>query len=183
MGAIADIFDISCLYGKDLFEDLPDIAYEHWNNTPLGVSPTTALKKESGLTIPAILGDHYFVPNPITKTGISPKWDFIRTHKQDSKAVVVAARIDGKPAPEGKEHIDWVYLKNVGGDTGHLADEVYRTHTRFGQPPASVSLSSSVLLKSILTCYSALLGDLVFKSNMSLSTVRLCFLSCKQANH
>lgn len=83
-----------------------------------------------------VLGEHYYVPNPLTGTGINPKWDFTsHAYKGQPNAFVVAAKSTGLSAPTGSQDIDWVFLKSVTGD---LAAEVYRTDTRLGQPPASV---------------------------------------------
>lgn len=83
-------------------------------------------------------GQHYYVTNPITGSGIDPKWDFTSQGADAGKsdAFVVAAKVNGASAPTGSQDIDWVQL---GSLTGNLAKQVYRVQTRLGQPPASVS--------------------------------------------
>jgi len=78
------------------------------------------------------------VVNPLTGTGINPKWDFTSsgTTAGNPNAFVTAAKVSSVGAPTGSQDIDWVDLKNL---VGSLAQQVYRTDTRLGQPPASVS--------------------------------------------
>lgn len=89
------------------------------------------------LTNPRV-GHHYFIPNPITGQGLSPKWDLTSQgpYKGNAEAYVVAARAGGAPAPVPTRDVDWLALNSVKGS---LATQVYRTDTRGGHPPASVS--------------------------------------------
>ncbi|EEB90396.1 hypothetical protein MPER_11405 [Moniliophthora perniciosa FA553] len=107
-GAVAQLYDISCGYSPGAF--VP-------NTRPLG--------------------QHYFVSDPTTGTGISPKWDLTSSFA-NSNAFVIAARSAGIPASTGPSDVDWLYLTHVQGE---LANDVYRTDTRGGQPPASVNLA------------------------------------------
>ena len=91
-----------------------------------------------------IIGQHYFVPNP-NGAGLSPKWDFTSSaFNHYREAFVVAAKVNQSAAPTGPQDIAWVSLKSV---TGKLAKQVYRTDTRLGQPPATVSLSPFPFLR------------------------------------
>jgi hypothetical protein len=87
-----------------------------------------------------ILGQHYFVTNPITGVGISPKWDFTSSGQTagNPNAFVIAAKVASIPAPTGPNDVAWLSLDSVQGE---LATQVFRTDTRGGQPPASVSTS------------------------------------------
>ncbi|KAK7032609.1 hypothetical protein VNI00_012872 [Paramarasmius palmivorus] len=110
-GALAQLYDISCSY-----------------------------KAKTGYFIPQKhLGEHYFLTNPVTGTGISPKWDFTRA-MSNANAFIIGARQAGIPALTGSSDVDWLYLSNVQGS---LATEVYRTDTRGGQPPASCTPGSA----------------------------------------
>lgn len=109
VGAVAALFDISCLYGKSAFDNVPEVYQESTY----------------------FLGEHYFIANPVTGTGISPKWDFAAS----GHGYVVGARSAGIPAPTGSQDVDWLFLTSIQGS---LADEIYRVDTRGGQPPASV---------------------------------------------
>jgi hypothetical protein len=86
-------------------------------------------------------GQHYYVTNPITGTGINPKWDFTSqgATKGNKDAFVIAAKTTGATAPDTATDIDWVFLTALAGE-GKLASQVYRTDTRGGQPPATVSI-------------------------------------------
>ncbi|ESK87940.1 malate dehydrogenase [Moniliophthora roreri MCA 2997] len=76
------------------------------------------------------LGNHYFVANPAHGSGLSAKWDF----NTAPETYVVAVNQKGIPAPTGPWDIDWLYFSAAEGS---LATEIYRTHTKGGQPPAS----------------------------------------------
>ncbi|KDQ31887.1 hypothetical protein PLEOSDRAFT_1034910 [Pleurotus ostreatus PC15] len=91
---------------------------------------------------PTILGQHYFITNPITGSGLSPKWDFTSqgATKGNPDAFVVGARSGGVPAPTGPQDIDWLFLTGV---QGQLADQIYRVDTRGGQPPATCTPGSA----------------------------------------
>ncbi|KAF8069078.1 putative malate dehydrogenase [Lyophyllum atratum] len=136
VGAVAELFDIGCLYNSPAFSSIADTAYAIWKFVPPVITPQSVIASLHGSDSAAILGQHYYVPNPITGTGASPKWDFTSqgATKGNAKAYVVAAKVTGLAAPTGKQDIDWVHLKSV---TGSLAAEVYRVDTRGGQPPAS----------------------------------------------
>jgi hypothetical protein len=134
-GAVATMFDISCLYGTKLFDNIQDLAYNIWENIPAHAAPEQATS--CFRSTPPILGVHYFITNPITGTGISPKWDFATSYDGNPDAFVVAAKVANLAAPTGTHDVDWLQLKNVQGG---LADAVYRVDTKGGQPPASVSL-------------------------------------------
>ncbi|KAK0238005.1 hypothetical protein ARMGADRAFT_1021237 [Armillaria gallica] len=127
VGAVASIFDISCLYGTPSFDSIQDTVLAAWEKSPHDISHELTL-----------LGEHFFITNPITGTGISPKWDFTAT-TGNPEAFVVANGTARSPAPTGSQDVDWLSLKQV---LGKLADEVYRTDTRAGQPPASCTPGS-----------------------------------------
>ncbi|KAG5652367.1 hypothetical protein H0H81_005229 [Sphagnurus paluster] len=138
VGAVAELFDISCLYNTPAFSKIADVAFTAWKAAPASLSTQKVISLLEPIPFPVILGQHYFVPNPVTGTGLSPKWDFIAqgATKGNPKAFVVGAKVNGLPAPTGAQDIDWVQLKSL---TGSLATQIYRVDTRGGQPPASVS--------------------------------------------
>ncbi|KAG5642727.1 hypothetical protein DXG03_002272 [Asterophora parasitica] len=136
VGAVAELYDTSCLYNTPLFSKVATRAYKAWKSAPASWTPQKAIRLL--YPTPAALGQHYFVTNPVTGVGSSPKWDFTSTGatKGNANAYVVAAKNTGLAAPTGAQDIDWVYLKSVAGS---LAQEVYRVDTRGGQPPASTN--------------------------------------------
>ncbi|KAK0192728.1 hypothetical protein F5146DRAFT_516675 [Armillaria mellea] len=131
VGAVAAIFDISCLYGTPSFDSIQDTVLDAWEKSDWSSSPDISDKH-------SLLGEHYFITNPITGTGISPKWDFTAT-TGNPEAFVVANGTATSPAPTGSQDVAWLFLKKL---LGSLADEVYRTDTRAGQPPASCTPGS-----------------------------------------
>jgi len=139
IGAVAEVFDVSCFYKTFIFASLPDVVISAWKAAPpnltiqdllLALSPTSS-------SLVRVLGSHYFVVNPLTGQGINPKWDF--TGHGNPNAFVVASKVNATAAPTGSQDIDWVSLKAL---TGGLAQQVYRTDTRMGQPPASCTPGS-----------------------------------------
>jgi len=141
VGAVAELFDISCFYNTPLFPAIPDIAISAWKAAPPALSAQALISALQLSPTPGILGQHYYVTNPITGTGVNPKWDFTSqgATRGNAEAFVVAAKMNGTAAPTGSQDIDWVDLKAL---TGSLATEVYRTDTRLGQPPATCTPGS-----------------------------------------
>ncbi|KAH9478605.1 hypothetical protein JR316_0009062 [Psilocybe cubensis] len=151
VGALAELFDASCVYNSPIFPTLPSIASAAWEIAPPSLPISEVISTLHGFSSPSILGQHYYVTNPITGSGITPKWDFTSQGADAGKsdAFVVAAKVNGAAAPTGSQDIDWVQL---GSLTGDLAKQVYRVQTRLGQPPASCTVGS----KDIQVKYAAL---------------------------
>lgn len=102
---------------------------------------------------PEILAQHYFVPNPITGQGVSPKWDFTSSGNPkfagNPDAFIIAKGKGSIPAPNATNDVNWLDVVNVGGDAGgKIADEVFRIDTIGGQPPSSVSTLYCTLMSS-----------------------------------
>ncbi|KAL0571270.1 hypothetical protein V5O48_010687 [Marasmius crinis-equi] len=132
-GALATVFDISCTQGTGS-QSIAKIAYDLWTLESKSTSASSALKDIQGSLV---LGQHYFVLNPTNATaGINPEWDFT-AHFADSNAFVIATKVNNTTAPEDPTtNVDWLKLKGMDGQ-GSLANEIYRTDTNGGQPPAS----------------------------------------------
>ncbi|KAJ4490260.1 hypothetical protein J3R30DRAFT_54931 [Lentinula aciculospora] len=148
IGAVAELYDVSCEYLTAGFTDISAEAYRVWNAAPTYYTESTlidVLYASGGMTtIPAILGEHYFVPS-LTGSGVSPKWDFTsKAFVGNSAAYVIGKVVDDIPSPSGSSNIDWLYLTNVQGG---LAQEIYRTNTMGGQPPHSCAPGSAVVVK------------------------------------
>ncbi|GLB42193.1 putative protein of unknown function (DUF3455) [Lyophyllum shimeji] len=148
VGALAELFDIACLYNTPVFANIQDSVYDLWKFMPPAISAQSVITSLHGSSSPAILGQHYYVTNPVTGTGASPKWDFTSqgATKGNVDAYVVAAKSAGITAPTGKQDVDWVQLKAV---TGKLAAEIYRVDTRGGQPPATCTPGESTVVKYV----------------------------------
>jgi hypothetical protein len=156
VGAVADIADAACLAEHHLkLADVAKFTYDGWVRAPHGVTPKSMIKK----THLEVLGQHYFIVNPLTGTGISPKWDF--SAKGDAfpgnpKAFAVGSKVGDLPAPTGSKNIDWLQLKVVQGE---LADTVYRVDTYGGQPPASCTPGRD---RTLSVKYTAVYCELTF---------------------
>jgi hypothetical protein len=134
-GAVAELFDMSCLNGKRDFTTIQDKAYKAWLHASPSTTPTQIVNTLSALKHPIDLGQHYFITNPISGVGLSPKWDFTSaSFAGNPDAFVVAAKVGDIPAPSGPADVDWLSLKQVQGE---LATQVFRIFTKGGQPPAS----------------------------------------------
>ncbi|KAJ8495587.1 hypothetical protein ONZ45_g12789 [Pleurotus djamor] len=146
VGAVAELIDISCLFGTEDFEDIPGEWFDIWKIMPQGSSPLDVLDFVPRGNTAVVLGEHFFIVNPLTGSGLSPKWDF--TSRGDTNgnpnAFVVGARTGGIPAPSGPADVDWLSLSGVQGS---LASQVFRVDTRGGQPPASCTPGSSISVR------------------------------------
>jgi len=132
-GALAALYDVSCVYGTSAFDTITEVAFSKL--------PTDISKLEQELANPptdGLLGFHYFVT---TESGISPKFDFSGTSQtNDPYAFVITSKVGDIPAPTGSPNdIDWLELTNIQGD---LARTVFRVQTKGGQPPAYCSPGS-----------------------------------------
>ncbi|KAJ6461223.1 hypothetical protein C8R47DRAFT_1159599 [Mycena vitilis] len=138
-GAVASLFDISCLAKTPIFGSIQNAAFSAWSAVPASVTATTIGSK---IGAPALLGFHYFVPSP-SGTGLSPKWDFTSTGKfaGNSSAFVLAAKAGDVVAPTvPATNVDWLALNNVQGS---LASKIFRVDTVNGQPPTSCVAGSA----------------------------------------
>lgn len=152
-GALAELVDISCLYKNTaLFKKIPDIAIKAWSKAPASMTAAKLISTLADVKSSAIQGEHYFITNPVTGVGISPKWDFSSHAIHNSSAVVVGAKTGDMPAPTGSQDIDWLSLNAVPGQ-GLLADQVFRTDTRLGQPPASCTPGSAPISVKYVAIY------------------------------
>ncbi|KAE9404664.1 hypothetical protein BT96DRAFT_412731 [Gymnopus androsaceus JB14] len=155
VGALAELFDASCLYGTSSFTDLSSTAFAAWNASATSdvFDSKTVISTARVMTSPSTLGQHYFIPNPVTGTGLSPKWDFTsNAFAGNSAAFVVGNKTDDDAAPTGTSNIDWLYLTNLTS-TGTLANEIYRINTQGGQPPASCTPGSPEIFVKYTAMY------------------------------
>ncbi|KAL0579248.1 hypothetical protein V5O48_002752 [Marasmius crinis-equi] len=142
-GAVASLFDASCLANSPDFATLSSRAFDSWNQASASASPASALNSIQGLDTTPI-GDHYFTTSP-SGTGTSPKWDMTsKAFNGNPDAFVIGAKKEGVPSPEGSANVDWLHLANNGGA---LADDIYRTETQGGQPPASCTAGETTTVK------------------------------------
>jgi len=148
VGAVAEIYDISCLYGEPEFATIQDDVYSCWKGDehakPDNLHCDLRWK-------PVSLGQHYFISNT-TSGGLSPVWDFRSSCKggDASDAYVVGARVGGIPAPTGGNDVDWLQLKGI---EGKLATDIYRVDTKGGKAPATCTPGSPDISVKYTTKY------------------------------
>ncbi|OCH85780.1 hypothetical protein OBBRIDRAFT_838704 [Obba rivulosa] len=140
VGALAELFDISCT-PEVLFDAVTDVIFDAWKDAPASITTAELIDTLAIFDPPFILGQHFFITNPITGSGLSPKWDFTSASlKGHSDAFAVGAKVGDLPAPtDNVTNIDWLQLNVVQGD---LASEIFRIQTRGGQPPTSCTPGS-----------------------------------------
>jgi len=139
IGAVAKLYDIGCLADKPVFDNLPSIAFNAHNQAKVPTILSAILRGPVTL-----LGEHTFITNPVTGTGISPLFDFrVGLLKNDPDAFFVGAKTGDLAAPENPTvNVDWLELNEISGG---LAKTVFRAVTAGGQPPKSCTAGSPVL--------------------------------------
>ncbi|CAE6423378.1 unnamed protein product [Rhizoctonia solani] len=144
VGAVAKLFDISCLVNTPLFPGIQDMVFAAAGNA----KGQALINKIAALvSSPVTLGDHYFIPNPaVNGTGLTPVFDFrAGVKKGDPNGFVAAKKFGGIPSPAGSSNVDWLMLQNIGGAVGGtLANFVMRVDTKAGQPPSSCTPNATV---------------------------------------
>lgn len=137
-GAVAELFDLSCVLLDPIFHKIPDVAYHEWYNADEHLTIQQVSEFIMKKVPEASAGQHYFIKNEAGE-GLSPVWDArisgVKT-KGKSEAIIVAKLDTRAPAPTGSQDVDWLALDGV---KGHLATRIFRTDTRGGQPPATCS--------------------------------------------
>ncbi|KAJ7171356.1 hypothetical protein C8R46DRAFT_1175693 [Mycena filopes] len=137
-GAVASLYDISCLASTPAFASIQTTVFNAWNAAPAGASPTPP----AGAPV-TLLGFHYFIP-AASGTGLSPKWDFTSTgaNAGNANAFFVGSKVGDITDPTGNAavNVDWLALNKLSGS---LATQVFRVDTVNGQPPTSCVAGSA----------------------------------------
>ncbi|KAG1862800.1 hypothetical protein DFJ58DRAFT_775198 [Suillus subalutaceus] len=138
VGAVAELFDSSCLYGTPTFESAPTTVYDVWSATT-GITIQEVITM-MGLTHDStVLGQHYYVLNPVGGTS-----HHLGVTAGNSNAYVIGAKIGDLPS-SNSSNIDNLMVKAVEGE---LAVEVFRVDTNGGQPPTKcVAGDSNITVK------------------------------------
>ncbi|KAG1753597.1 uncharacterized protein EDB91DRAFT_1098776 [Suillus paluster] len=140
IGAVAEIFDSSCLYGTPAFDSAPTIVYDAWSAAPPDATVNEVITTLACLHNPAVLGQHYYVPNPVG-SGLSPKWDFTSSGVTagNPNAYVIGVKV-GDLSSSNSNNIDNLMVKAIEGE---LASEIFRVETNGGQPPSQCAAGDS----------------------------------------
>jgi hypothetical protein len=128
-GAVAELWDISCIAQSDFFYQIEEFAIKHYDphhGKPLSI-------EEIPFMFPS-LGDHFFIPTPEGHTALSPKFDFTSSHGGESATFIVGSKVGEVRSPRSRQHINWVEYSLT---EGNLAKHVFLTDTYGGQPPES----------------------------------------------
>ena len=128
-GAVAKLYDISCLVGTPAFATIQDTF--HKIPAPIKRTIQAALDRTPFLAV-----DHYFVQNPITNSGISPKFAL---HANGGREFAIEAKVAGIAAPN-TANIDFLQLNTIQGTLGKT---VFRVDTVLGQPPKTCTPGSA----------------------------------------
>ncbi len=138
MGSIAEQLDVSCMAFEPYFPTVQEALYKIWDATPYSIHAIFDLLHV--LNPPIVLSQHFFQPNPVTGTGVSPVWDFRSNPRfKDEDGAYFLGQFNGSiPSPrDPTRDAVWLHIANVQGQS---EDEVFRFDTVGGQPPTSVSL-------------------------------------------
>ncbi|EIW55307.1 uncharacterized protein TRAVEDRAFT_131759 [Trametes versicolor FP-101664 SS1] len=135
-GAVAELIDVSCIVSQPSFATLQNDLFNAWTNLiPYPIQAVIDLLHL--VNPPEVLAQHYFVTNPTTGQGVSPKWDFTSSgaFQGNQNAYIIAKGKGTLPAPTNSTRdVAWL---DVTGIQGEIASEVFRFDTVGGQPPSS----------------------------------------------
>ncbi|KAH9933049.1 uncharacterized protein B0H18DRAFT_1093073 [Fomitopsis serialis] len=129
VGAVAEIIDASCYVNASWFPTIQDLSRS--------MSIQQTIEFVHFLNPPANLAQHYFVHNPVTNQGLSPKWDFTSNGKfEGNSEAFVIGRVNGTLSSpnDAATDITWLEVLNV---EGKIAGELFRFDSVGGQPPSS----------------------------------------------
>jgi len=146
VGAVAELFDISCLYGSTLFDTIQEPLFEAWSDLSPEITITEAIGfLPYAVPVDLIQAQHYFIRN--SAGGLSPTWDFRTSQRFNgvSNALFVGATSASLPDPVNHTaNVAWLDVGHVSGD---IAAEVFRVHTVGGQPPTSCTPGTNISVK------------------------------------
>nr|GAT61189.1 predicted protein [Mycena chlorophos] len=138
VGAVAELFDVSCLIGTPEFSSLQDIGYAAWSQAPTSFAGQGTIQALIAALSPYyasfVLGQHYFIP-AASGSGITAVWDFRASFPGNDDALVLGSKVGDVPAPTGPPDVDWLSLNGMPGHDG-LATQIFRVSSVGGLPPA-----------------------------------------------
>ncbi|KAI0031349.1 hypothetical protein K488DRAFT_52295 [Vararia minispora EC-137] len=143
IGAVAQLFDISCLYDTRVFDLVQSEAFARWNASASTEPKSAATVGGRTLTF---LGDHYFIAN-LTGSGSNvPEFDF-RTGalKDNTNGFVLGSKVGDVVSPSGSANVDWLMLNAT--NAGAFAQTIFRVNTVAGVAPGSCTDGQTVSMK------------------------------------
>ncbi|KAH0826603.1 hypothetical protein J3R83DRAFT_4964 [Lanmaoa asiatica] len=116
-GAVAELFDSSCLYGTPVFDTAPGLAYTTWEASTEPVAPQDIIATLGLVPDPLVLGQHVYIPSATGSEG-SPKWDFTSSGGTagNPNAYVVGAKVGDLPSSNPTVNVDNLMIKAIKGD-------------------------------------------------------------------
>jgi len=142
-GAVADLFDGSCLQTKKKYSTVSAQAFKKFSSSKT-ITPAQVASSISGLG--QKFGTHYFVKN--AANGTSPLWEAQSVPgalKGDPQAVTIQSKLANSAPPTGGDvNVDWLSLVKVSGG---LASEVFRVDTQGGKAPATCTPGQTTQVK------------------------------------
>jgi hypothetical protein len=160
VGAVAELFDISCFVATPKFDNITNVTFAAWADA-LSSLTTQKIIEMAGFSPLPILGQHYFIQGS-TSGAVVPVWDFTSSGvtKGNVDAFVNAAK--DLSVPSYRPAIDVPSLQ-LHGVNGKLATTILRLEDVSGQPPSTCSGSGSLSVK--YTAFYCELSDAVCMSN------------------
>jgi len=142
IGAVAEVYDISPLFGSASFSTIQQNVFDTWVvnpiTDPLDPGWTSLIQSQLGLNI---LGPHTFVE---FNGALDPEFDFSQS-TNNAGNFVIAKKVGDIPDPtDPGTNIDWLQLTNVSGS---LTSSVFRVLTQGGQPPKSCTGTGTIQVK------------------------------------
>jgi len=138
-GAVATLYDVSCLSSTPFFATLPDFAV-NLGGSRARTAVSAGIAQRLGSS-PIKLGDHFFIAN--AAGGISPEFDLTPSQKKSS--FVIAKKTGNVASPLGTANVDLLQLDKVNGTIG---TQVLRLDTRLGQPLSATCTPGSPITTS-----------------------------------
>ncbi|WVQ94347.1 hypothetical protein IAU59_001426 [Kwoniella sp. CBS 9459] len=142
-GALANLFDVSCLFSITAKTIDPAIL-----SSLLPKLASKALSFPDAGKLPIAI-NHLFVATPNSAApGISP--EFALSNGSDK---IIVSKLANTPAPtDPSANVPWLQLGAIAGQ-GSLAKSVFRVHTVGGQPPSSCTTEGESLSVNYASMY------------------------------
>ncbi|KAH9933035.1 uncharacterized protein B0H18DRAFT_674912 [Fomitopsis serialis] len=117
VGAVGELIDVSCYVNASWFSTIQDVLYPAWDELSQSVTIQEVIDFVHLINPPANLAQHYFVPNPVTGQGLSPKWDFTSSGKfEGNPEAYVIGRVNGTlSSPDDPISKTAYYLSRLDG--------------------------------------------------------------------
>ncbi|KAH9992836.1 hypothetical protein BJV77DRAFT_1001337 [Russula vinacea] len=129
LGAVGQLFDVSCLFGKPEFANIQEDAFNIWSGCPSTdpLEPNMAQLFKQLWDI-SVVGQHYFVDG--NNDTLVPVFDFTSSGKTkgNKNAILFGEKIEDIQSPNSTDNVDWLELQEVSVK---------------GQPPASCEPGSA----------------------------------------